>query len=179
MTQKTLDAFCQAKKFENRKIFFAKNIRKVLPQGPFPWYSLRVSNTSPNRMNAIYYSKEKDLFACYTNTDLTEGRGKQYLFALAENESTALRLAKGKDVQGTDATVRKVKAYFVPTDKNYMSIGCWYTPAGFIHTPSEVDLEAEKVLLENREKNLLLEKFKNGEEISAEEREKILLWLQK
>jgi hypothetical protein len=130
-------------------------------------------------MNTIQYTKEKNLFACCTNTDLTEGRGKQYIFALAENESTALRLAKGKNVQGADANIVQVKAYFVPTDKKHTSSGRWYVPAGLIHEPNNADLEAEKVLLENRAKNLLLEKFKNGEEISAEEREKILLWLQK
>lgn len=125
------------------------------------------------------HTKTRTLFACFTNTDLTEGRGEEYIFALAENEITAKRLAKGKYVQGTDARVQEVQAYFVPSSKEFTMIGSWYVPAGFIYKPTPEDLQEEKIMMENQAKNVLLEKFKKGEAISDQEREKIVAWLLK
>lgn len=130
-------------------------------------------------LKTMRHTKTKTLFACFTNTDLTEGRGEEYIFALAENKSTAKRLAKRKYVQGTDARVEEVQAYFVPKSKEFATIGAWYVPAGFIHKPTPEDLQEEKILMENQAKNLLLEKFKKGEAISDQERETIVAWLQK
>ncbi len=61
------------------------------------------------------------LWAVYTNDDLTEGRGRQFVKHFCKMESTALRLAKKGYVQGTDCPVEPVDAfcvdgkYFLPT----------------------------------------------------------------
>lgn len=51
--------------------------------------------------------KNQELWVVYVNSDTTEGRGFNYIKFYCELESTALRLCKGQDVQGTDGTVRK------------------------------------------------------------------------
>lgn len=47
----------------------------------------------------------KEAFAVLVNTDLTEGRGRQYIKHICETEATARRLAEKADVQGTNGTV--------------------------------------------------------------------------
>lgn len=44
-----------------------------------------------------------------TNTDLTEGRGRQQITHVAAQEATAARLAKGKYVMGSDCPIRRVE----------------------------------------------------------------------
>lgn len=49
--------------------------------------------------------KCEKVYVVYNNTDLTEGRGGEYVYAIAETEVTAERVAKGKGVQGTDCRI--------------------------------------------------------------------------
>lgn len=49
------------------------------------------------------------LWAVYTNSDLTEGRGREYVAHFCKTEATALRLAKRGYVQGCDCPVRPVE----------------------------------------------------------------------
>jgi hypothetical protein len=49
------------------------------------------------------------LWAVYTNTDLTEGRGRQYIKHLCRLKSTALRLSTRGYVQGSDCPVKDVE----------------------------------------------------------------------
>lgn len=51
----------------------------------------------------------KDAWAVVVNTDLTEGRGRDYVKHICEVEATAERLASGANVQGTDGTIVRVK----------------------------------------------------------------------
>jgi hypothetical protein len=53
------------------------------------------------------------LYVVYTNTDLTEGRGREVPVDWSHSKATAKRLAKGSGVQGSDAEVRKVPAFYV------------------------------------------------------------------
>lgn len=122
-------------------------------------------------------TQEKTLFAVYTNTDLTEGRGNEYIYALTEKEITAKRLAKGRYVQGTDAEVKEVKAFFIPKAEGYTNIGEWFAPIGLVHKPTEEDQRNEKAFLEEKAKTILLEKFKKGEDLTQEEREKLVNYL--
>lgn len=55
-------------------------------------------------------TKEITLWAVYTNSDLTEGRGRQFVQHFCRTEATAKRLAKRGYVQGTDCPVEPVKA---------------------------------------------------------------------
>ncbi len=43
------------------------------------------------------------IYCVETNTDLTEGRGRQVTIALSSSPSTAIRVSKGQGVQGSDA----------------------------------------------------------------------------
>jgi hypothetical protein len=49
------------------------------------------------------------LWAVYTNSDLTEGRGRQYAKHFCRLKATALRLAKKGYVQGSDCPVEPVE----------------------------------------------------------------------
>lgn len=49
------------------------------------------------------------LWAVYTNTDLTEGRGGQYVKYFCKLQATAIRLGKNGYVQGTDCPVKEVE----------------------------------------------------------------------
>lgn len=61
------------------------------------------------------------LWAVYTNDDLTEGRGRQFVKHFCKTQATANRLGKRGYVQGTDCPVEPVEAiclegkYFLPT----------------------------------------------------------------
>ena len=50
-------------------------------------------------------NKIMDVWVVWTNTDLTEGRGSQIPLVICETKETAIRLGKGKDVQGTDCAI--------------------------------------------------------------------------
>ena len=66
-------------------------------------------------------SETLTLWAVYTNDDLTEGRGREFVKHFCKEEATAKRLAKRGYVQGTDCPVKPVEAlcadgkYFLPT----------------------------------------------------------------
>lgn len=49
------------------------------------------------------------LWAVYTNSDLTEGRGRQFVKHFCKMKATALRLAKRGYVQGGDCPVEPVE----------------------------------------------------------------------
>lgn len=53
--------------------------------------------------------KKQVLWAVRTNTDLTEGRGRQYVAHFCKLEATANRLAKRGYVQGSDCPVGPVE----------------------------------------------------------------------
>ena len=89
--------------------------------------------------------KTKDVWIVRKNTDNTEGRGFHYVGWVCETKATALRLAKGAYVQGTDCPVYKGKAIYIDN--------VWYIP-GSPEKPSEQDdvnqkkLEQLKVVLD-------------------------------
>jgi hypothetical protein len=121
-------------------------------------------------------TREKKVFAVSVNIDLTEGRGSNYIYRLCENYSTAKRLSKGINVQGTDGKISTMTCYFLPFGK-YDSMGLWYGPTPLIIKPNKEDLANEKVTREEEVKNTLFEKFKKGEDLTKEEREKIISFI--
>lgn len=50
----------------------------------------------------------REAWAVIVNTDLTEGRGSVYVKHICDLEATAVRLAKGADVQGSDGRVSRI-----------------------------------------------------------------------
>jgi len=80
--------------------------------------------------------KTRKVFAVWTNTDLTEGRGTEYIECYTELRSTAIRLARGNYVMGTDSRVTEVTMFFKD--------GRWYAPGVLIIEPSQEDLREER-----------------------------------
>ena len=68
-----------------------------------------------------------------SNSDLCEGRGTVYIKYLCESKSTAIRLAKGAYVQGSDSPVVAVTALF--------HNNLWYFPGGLVIPPTDADVE--------------------------------------
>ena len=97
-------------------------------------------------------SEEKTAFAVWTNTDLTEGRGREYVKYVTEKKSTALRLAKRIYVHGTDGHVSKITLLH--------HNGNWYFPSNIINVvpPTEEDLKEEKRIEEEKIAKELKEK---------------------
>lgn len=89
----------------------------------------------------------KTIHVVYTNTDRTEGRGRQIPIHYCSNGVTAKRLAKGIGVMGAPGDIVQVQAVMIG-DK-------WFLPATAIHVegPNSDDLkelarEAKRVMME-------------------------------
>lgn len=76
----------------------------------------------------------KEAFAVLVNTDLTEGRGRQYIKHICETEATARRLAKKADVQGTNGTVLTITL----EKRN----AAWFGPV-YVEPPTDADKMAQ------------------------------------
>ena len=81
--------------------------------------------------------KQRTVYAVWSNTDLTEGRGREYVQYLCEKKATALRKAKKNYVMGTDSRVTE--------EKLFQSGYGWYGPVNVID-PTQEDLRVEKEL---------------------------------
>lgn len=92
------------------------------------------TNTAP----AIEQTEQA--WAVWTNTDLTEGSGLQYVRYVARLSSTARRLARGNYVQGTNCPVQPVTLYLIN--------GMWHGPG----------MRWEKDTAEDREQEAHLER---------------------
>lgn len=91
------------------------------------------------------------LWAVYTNDDLTEGRGRQFVKHFCKMESTAIRLAKKGYVQGTDCPVEPVDALYVD--------GKYFLPTSILNiVPPSPEDEARQRVIDARK--LALEKAK-------------------
>lgn len=87
----------------------------------------------------------RTLWVAYTNTDNTEGRGSDVPIAYCSVEATAIRLAKGKYVQGHDGPVRPIE--LVKID------GEWYASVGYLYIehPTAQDAAAQRDIARRRE----------------------------
>lgn len=83
------------------------------------------------------------VWAVWTNTDLTEGRGRQYIKHLCSIEATAHRLAKRAYVQGSMAPVEEME--ILTWDGRY------YGPVT-VELPSNDDLKLQERLDEQHAK---------------------------
>lgn len=73
----------------------------------------------------------KDVWVAWTNTDLTEGRGEAIPLAVCELKSTAIRLGKGKSVQGINCKITKEQAVHID--------GAWLS-VFHLERPTKADL---------------------------------------
>jgi hypothetical protein len=78
----------------------------------------------------------KPYYVTYTNSDLTEGRGYHIPIALCESESTAVRLGKGRYVQGGNCPVNEVNAVKID--------GCgWYIPIDCVKIEKATEIDTQ------------------------------------
>lgn len=107
------------------------------------------------------------VYAVWTNTDRTEGRGTEYVIHHCEMESTARRLAKGGGVQGSDCRVTEERLHYLE--------GKWYAPGPRVERGTREDIAEEARRAEERRlaelKTAALERAKElgmtDEEITA------------
>lgn len=78
----------------------------------------------------------KKVWAVYTNTDLTEGKGRQYIKTLCDFKATAERLGKKEYVQGTDCPIGEITVFKIHEG------GEWYAPVP-ITAPTQEDKERQ------------------------------------
>lgn len=90
----------------------------------------------------------KQVFAVIRNADGTEGRGPNYVMAVCEAESTARRLGKGKDVQGSDCGIVPTVAIRIG-NQDYATPCSWLAPCR-IHERNLDDRAAERELQDKR-----------------------------
>lgn len=81
-------------------------------------------------------------YAVVSNSDLTEGRGYPVIIAVCEKKATAMRLAKGKSVQGSDADVVECPLYFLPGGRWGCSV---YGPVSLVK-PSKEDTQQQDLM---------------------------------
>ena len=79
----------------------------------------------------------KFVYVAYSNTDCTEGRGYDVPIAVCEIEATAIRLAKGRYIQGSNGPVRKVE--LVEVDGKFF----FPNSAVSVVKPNSQDIEAQ------------------------------------
>lgn len=85
--------------------------------------------------------EKKTVWVAYTNTDLTEGRGRDIAIAVCAEEMTAKRRASKKYVQGCDGPVCAVELVKIK--------GEWYAPIDSIigiEGPSKEDIVMQAIL---------------------------------
>lgn len=88
------------------------------------------------------------IWVVWTNTDLTEGRGANYVLYWCETETTANRLAKGRGVMGSDADVLIHKTYLIDR--------VLYIPASRMNLikPSKEDIAEDQKNCSNRKSKI-------------------------
>ncbi len=82
-------------------------------------------------------TEKRTIWVAYSNTDCTEGRGRDVPIAFCASEVTAIRLARNRYVQGSDGPVRTME--LVKID------GKWYAPSAAIDVvePTREDVAAQ------------------------------------
>ena len=85
-------------------------------------------------------TEKKIMWVAYTNTDLTEGRGRQVPIAVCTTQATAIRLGRYKYIQGSDCPIDTVE--FLKID------GKWYASTAAINVvePTGEDVAAQAAL---------------------------------
>lgn len=82
-------------------------------------------------------TEKRTVWVVYTNTDCTEGRGQDVPIAVCAAETTAIRLARKKYVQGSDGPVRSMELVNID--------GKWYAPSSAINvvqpTPEDIAVQ--------------------------------------
>jgi hypothetical protein len=70
-------------------------------------------------------TEKRIVWVAYTNTDCTEGRGQDVPIAVCAAQTTAIRMARKRYVQGSDGPVRPMELVNIE--------GKWYAPSAAIN----------------------------------------------
>lgn len=87
--------------------------------------------------------KKSTVYVAYVNSDLTEGRGVNIPFAVCQLKSTAIRLGKEKNVQGSNAIIKPIDLIEITEN----GVANWYAPVKgcvWIQTPNKQDISKDK-----------------------------------
>lgn len=88
-----------------------------------------------NIVRGLKMKHERKAWGVYTNTDLTEGRGRQFLLHICDLKATAIRLASKAGVMGSDAKVTQV---------NLIKVGDEFYGPVYIKSPTTEDEDQQK-----------------------------------
>lgn len=94
-----------------------------------------------NRGLIVEIQEHKEVWIAWTNTDCTEGRGRQIPKYVCDSEATAIRLGRKGYVQGSNCPVTKGIAVRINN--------CWLVP-GIIELVNRDDIAAQKRIDEKR-----------------------------
>ena len=114
---------------------------------------------SSERVYSVVIEQTFPVFLVMTNTDKTEGKGVNRVERVCRRESTARRLAKGADVQGSDGKVTQsiavvAKYQYHERIGQKLKSGTVFLVPGEMEQPSDVDLQVEKEIeAERREES--------------------------
>ncbi len=116
--------------------------------------------------------KTGNVWVVFANTDLNEGRGVQAPTYCCKLEATALRKAKGQDVQGNDAIVIECPLFQVSHgDQGFLRYGPVY-----LVPPTVVDEEEQKEKTKEKEREIKrIEVVKKAKELGLTDEELKLL----
>ncbi len=90
----------------------------------------------------------KFVYVAYSNTDCNEGRGYDVPIAVCESEATAIRLAKGRYIQGSNGPVRKVELIEVGGKFFYPNSAVSVIKPSSQDTEAQVKMEAKTAAIE-------------------------------
>ena len=126
--------------------------------------ALRLAAVKQTEQAQVEILEIKDVWIVWTNTDLTEGRGRQYPLYVCENKITAQRMAKKQYVMGTDAPVEESKAYRIKINDGWHGTA-WCGPVNMIEPKpndlvrDEAKTEFEQALESAKEAGLSVEQL--------------------
>ena len=110
-------------------------------------------------MSEIEMNNDKKVYIVMNNTDRTEGRGEEYVYAVTELLATAERVAKDNYVQGTDCPIREEEVVIF-NGKPYLHINkvAFVLPTGMDFAEEELKIKKMK---KDRELQEILKKAKS------------------
>lgn len=100
--------------------------------------------------NKIIVGNFRDAFLVTRNSDGTEGRGRELVHCITEIEATAVRRAKGIDVQGSNGSIKPIHIF---SFNNYT-----YGPIS-MELPSVDDIRMQEKI---NKKKIALQKMKDA-----------------
>ncbi len=110
-------------------------------------------------MKTLTTEDSKVVSVVWTNTDTTQGRGRQYPYCICLLKSTAVRMSHKMGVMGSDASVLQAEAYRIN--------GIWYGPIDFQYPSDADESENKRIVAQDKAVKKAKELGLSDKEISA------------